>query len=108
MSMSGDDYKIPFDLRLNQIIEAKVEEVLSNRLALNGSVIPDVLPLSKAAHLLGYNSARPIYQDIEDGLLRVGHEVQDRRRPGSTTPRYFVDIPAARKRLAMKPEERYQ
>lgn len=99
-----------FDLEsyLGKLIEAKIEEALSRCNHHSDWHISDLMPVSKAAPLLGYSSVRPIYQDIEDGLLRVGHEVQDRRRPGSTSSRYFVDIPAAKKRLAMLPEERSQ
>jgi hypothetical protein len=106
--MSKTAFNLDWDICLTRLVEEKIEEVLQRKSLLPKEPVSEVVPVSKAAPLLGYSSVRPIYQDIEDGLLRVGHEVQDRRRPGSTSSRYFINIPAAKKRLAMSPEERAQ
>jgi len=90
------------------LVEAKVREILERggKESLPSCGEVEILPLRKAAPFLGYDSSRPLYQDIDDGLLRVGYEVEDRRRPGSSSPRYFINVPAARQRLSLTPEER--
>ncbi|MEL7359162.1 MAG: hypothetical protein AAFN40_21710 [Cyanobacteria bacterium J06560_6] len=92
---------------VDAIIERKVKEVLGKMLGL-----PDhpqevgVYPITEAAPRLGYEKPAQLYKDIAAGLLRVGHEVEDRRRPGRSKPRYFIDIDAAKSRLKQIPEKR--
>lgn len=96
------------DRYLALLVETKIREFLDDHTSNQNMPfnIGEVVPLRKAASLLGYSSSRPLYHDIEEGLLRVGHEIEDRRRPGSRSPRYFVNVPAARRRLALVPEAR--
>lgn len=63
------------------------------------------LPLKEAARALGYKP-RQLYTTINEGLLRVGIEVQDRRTPSSELARYYFDIEACKKRLSTPPEKR--
>jgi hypothetical protein len=63
-------------------------------------------PTSQAYKLLGYDSPSQLYDAVESGLLRVGKEVQDRRKPQAVNARYYFDIEACQKRLAESPERR--
>ncbi|MGB3295881.1 MAG: hypothetical protein WBB01_23095 [Phormidesmis sp.] len=92
---------------VDAIVERKVKEVLGRMLGFSQQPIEsDACPITEAATRLGYDKPAQIYKDIAAGLLRVGHEVEDRRRPGRKKPRYFVDVPAARARLKQNPEKR--
>ncbi|NET34690.1 MAG: hypothetical protein F6K19_22130 [Cyanothece sp. SIO1E1] len=92
---------------VDAIIERKVKEVLGKMLGLSGqSLEPESVPITEAAARLGYENPTQIYKDIAAGLLRVGHEVEDRRRPGRKKPRYFINIAAAKTRLKQNPEKR--
>lgn len=89
------------------IIERKVKEVLTKMLGLSSHLEEaGTYPIPEAATRLGYENSAQIYKDIAAGLLRVGHEVEDRRRPGRKKPRYFIDIAAARTRLKQNPQNR--
>ena len=92
---------------VDAIIERKVKEVLGQMLGLsNQPKEVGAYPIAEAASRLGYEKPAQIYKDIAAGLLRVGHEVEDRRRPGRSKPRYFIDIAAAKARLKQIPEKR--
>lgn len=92
---------------VDAIIERKVKEVLGQMLGLSEHPKEvGVYPIAEAASRLGYEKPAQIYKDIAAGLLRVGHEVEDRRRPGRSKPRYFIDIVAAKARLKQIPERR--
>lgn len=92
---------------VDAIIERKVKEVLGKMLGLaSQSTEPESVPIAEAATRLGYENPAQIYKDIAAGLLRVGHEVEDRRRPGRQKPRYFINIAAAKTRLKQNPEKR--
>lgn len=92
---------------VDAIIERKVKEVLGQMLGLsNQPKEVGAYPIAEAASRLGYEKPAQIYKDIAAGLLRVGHEVEDRRRPGRSKPRYFIDIAAAKVRLKQNPEKR--
>lgn len=67
---------------------------------------PSTVPIAEAAKILGYPSPQAVYKDISGGLLRVGHEVEDRRRPGREKPRYYINIEAAKQRLRSDPARR--
>lgn len=91
---------------VTQLVRAEVKRVLAEMLGVANQPELETLPLQKAVTVLGYDSVRQIYRDIENGLLRVGVEVQDRRRPGTQKARYYINIPATRKRLQSPPEKR--
>lgn len=90
-------------------IEHKVREVLVNMLGLDQKETEArrrYYPTSKAWKLLDFDSQDQLYDAINSGLLRVGTEVSDRRKPQSAMPRYYFDIEACQKRLAEPPEKR--
>lgn len=91
---------------VERLIEAKVRLVLAEMLGITNKPEPTVLSLKDAVTALAYQSERQLYRDIEDGLLRIGVEVEDRRRPGTKKARYYINIPATRKRLNSAPEKR--
>ena len=91
---------------VERLVEIKVRQVLAEMLGVATQKEPSVLSLKDAVSALGYQSERQIYRDIEDGLLRVGIEIEDRRRPGTKKARYFVNIAAVRERLNSPPEKR--
>lgn len=66
----------------------------------------EFLPTSKAYKKLGYPSAKQLRKAIDDGILRIGHEVQDRRSDDSTKPIYYFNIQACIKQLNKPPEKR--
>ena len=65
-----------------------------------------VMPLSEAWKELNYNSKDACYRRIRKGHYRVGHEVEDRRMPGSRDPLYWLDIAACRARDKVIPAKR--
>lgn len=80
-----------------------IREEVSNAIAqLNP---PRYASSRKAAMLLGY-SYRQLIRAVEEGVLRVGKEVQDRRASDSSKASYYFDIPACEKRLKCPPEKR--
>lgn len=91
---------------VTQLVRVEVKRILAEMLGVANQTEPETVPLQKAVIVLGYDSVRQLYKDIENGLLRVGIEVEDRRRPGTQKARYYVNIPATRKRLQSPPEKR--
>ena len=91
---------------IEEMVERKVKRILADMLGLNEQAEPSIKPIAKAFKTLGYESPQGVYKDIRSGLLRVGHEVFDRRRPGSQKPRYVIDIEAAKERLKSDPDRR--
>ena len=66
----------------------------------------EFLPTSEAYKRLGYPSGKQLRKAIDDGILRVGNEVQDRRSDDSTRPIYYFNIQACIKQLNTPPEKR--
>jgi len=97
--------RIPLS-EVERLVELKVRQVLAEMLGVTNQKEPTVLSLKDAVQALGYQSERQIYRDVEDGLFRVGIEIEDRRRPGTKKARYFVNMPAARERLKHPPQKR--
>ncbi|WP_204140308.1 hypothetical protein [Halomicronema sp. CCY15110] len=60
-----------------------------------------------AYELLGLDSPEQLREAVRGGLLRVGCEVRDRRKPNASKPRYQFNIPKCQKRLAERPEKRW-
>ena len=56
--------------------------------------------------LLGLDDAEQLRDAVRSGLLRVGQEVRDRRKPQAKLPRYQFHIEKCQKRLSEKPERR--
>ena len=63
-------------------------------------------PTSQAWKLLDFDNRDQLYDAVSSGLLRLGIEVSDRRKPKSALPRYYFNIEACRQRLAEPPEKR--
>ncbi len=61
---------------------------------------------SSAYSLLGLDDAEQLRDAVRSGLLRVGQEVRDRRKPQGKLPRYQFHIEKCQKRLSEKPERR--
>lgn len=94
------------------IPESQLKEAIKQALAEMLGVQPQqptkrkAYPTSKAYEILGYDSPGQLYDAVESGLLRLGKEVQDRRKPQAVNARYYFDIEACQKRLAEVPERR--
>lgn len=63
-------------------------------------------PTNDAYSKLGYDNPSQLYDAVATGLLRIGKEVQDRRKPKAKLPRYYFDIEACQSRLKDPPEKR--
>lgn len=61
---------------------------------------------NSAYALLGLDTAEQLREAVRSGLLRVGQEVRDRRKPQAKLPRYQFHIEKCQKRLSDKPERR--
>lgn len=55
---------------------------------------------------LGLTSYQDLHNGIASGLLRIGTEVIDIRKPGAQRPRYQVNLAKARRRLEQSQEKR--
>jgi hypothetical protein len=88
-------------------LKQAVSEILAEMLGVSSSIPQHkVYPTSKAWRELGYNCQQQLYDAVASRLLRVGYEVEDRRKPQSRLPRYYFDIERCQKRLKELPEKR--
>ena len=91
-------------------LRAAVKEVLAEMLGMNHAAPAsnrqwyDTDPAYK---LLGFDKAEQLREAVRSGLLRVGHEVRDRRKPQARIPRYQFHIERCQKRLSQRPEKRW-
>jgi hypothetical protein len=85
-----------------------VRTILAEMLGVGGTepTTKRVAPTKEAIALLGYKNDEQLYDAVASGLLRLGKEVEDRRKPTGQRPRYYFDIDKCRKRLAELPERR--
>lgn len=93
------------------LVEAAVERKLRKLLAplmSSEAANPDAewVDANEACKRLGYPSTKVLYENISSGLLRLGKEVRDRRKPGRKKPRYQFHIPSCEKRLGSDPSKR--
>ncbi len=88
---------------IRAIVRDEISKILAPIARINQQTY---LPTSEAYKLLGYRSARQLYNAVEHGLLRLGREVQDRRTNTSEKPRYYFNISVCLKRLEQLPENR--
>jgi hypothetical protein len=78
-------------------LKQAVREVLSEMLGL-GTPLPQASPLRQwydtdpAYTLLGFDEAEQLREAVRSGLLRIGYEVRDRRKPQAKLPRYQFHI----------------
>lgn len=91
----------------SQLREA-VREILAEMLGIQSQSKPKrrLYPTSKAWKELGYDNQVQLYDATAAGLLRVGYEVEDRRKPNAKLPRYYFDIERCQQRLSQLPEKR--
>lgn len=89
-----------------QDVRAIIRDEIAKAFGINQN--PDIKYLStkEAASVLGYKNPQPLYKLINNGILRIGKEVQDRRSPNSVYADYWFNIPACQKRLNTPPEKR--
>lgn len=92
-------------------LKQAVREVLAEMLGLNMPEQPTPLrqwyDTDPAYHLLGLDDAEQLREAVRSGLLRLGNEVRDRRKPKGKLPRYQFHIEKCQKRLSEKPERRW-
>ena len=92
-------------------LKQAVREVLAEMLGM--AIQPQISPLRQwydtdpAYQLLGLDEAEQLREAVRSGLLRVGHEVRDRRKPQAKLPRYQFHIEKCQQRLAERPEQRW-
>lgn len=95
---------------IEALVEAKVRVVLAQLLGPLITQQPqpqaEWLDLKDAFALLGFPSQKALRDAIRDGLLRQGHEVRDRRKPGAQNARYQVNVELSQKRLNAQPDKR--
>jgi hypothetical protein len=91
---------------IKQIVDARIKELFGNLLGLNDPKDIEFLPTNQAYKKLGYPSAKALRVAVENGTLRLGIEVQDRRSPDSIYASYYFNVPACIKRLNIPPEKR--
>lgn len=91
----------------SQLREA-VREILAEMLGVHSQPKPKrkFYPTSKAWGELGYDNQEQLYDAVSSGLLRVGYEVEDRRKPDAKLARYYFDIERCQQRLSQVPEKR--
>jgi len=91
-------------------LKQAVREILAEMLGVQGA---QVTPLRQwydtdpAYQKLGFDSAEQLRESVRSGLLRLGHEVRDRRKPKAKLPRYQFHLEKCQKRLAEHPEKRW-
>ncbi|NJL21201.1 MAG: hypothetical protein HC895_10875 [Leptolyngbyaceae cyanobacterium SM1_3_5] len=93
-------------------LKQAVREVLAEMLGLDAPAPASVSPLRQwydtdpAYTPLGLNDPEQLREAVRSGLLRVGHEVRDRRKPKAKLPRYQFHIEKCQQRLSERPERR--
>jgi hypothetical protein len=60
-----------------------------------------------AYRLLDLDDPEQLREAVRSGLLRIGHEVRDRRKPKAKLPRYQFHIEKCHKRLSERAEKRW-
>ena len=60
-----------------------------------------------AYQMLGFDHPNQLREAVRGGLLRLGHEVRDRRKPNAKIARYQFHLEKCQKRLSEKPERRW-
>jgi len=59
-----------------------------------------------AYQMLGFDHPKQLREAVTSGLLRIGHEVRDRRKPNGKLPRYQFHLDKCQQRLSVRPEKR--
>lgn len=105
-------WRIPLSERFvsEQQLKQVVREILAEMLGVGIEQAPasnrQWYDTNSAYTLLGLDSAEQLREAVRSGLLRVGQEVRDRRKPQAKLPRYQFHLEKCQKRLSEKPERR--
>lgn len=105
MTNNGERY-IP-ESQLRAAVKAILAEMLSLNDTPKQSNSRQWYDTNPAYELLGLDTAEQLRDAVRSGLLRVGHEVRDRRKPNARLPRYQFHIEQCQKRLSERPEKRW-
>ena len=89
-----------------QDIRAIVRDEIRKMIGVDKSLDLEYIPTKKAYRRLGYTSPAALRKAVNDGILRLGKEVQDRKNSDRVYRNYYFNIPACIKRLNIPPEER--
>ncbi|MEL6493949.1 MAG: hypothetical protein AAFQ41_02340 [Cyanobacteria bacterium J06623_7] len=89
-----------------QDIRAIIRDELRKIVGANNRQDIIYLPTNEAYKQLGFTSSAQLRQAVNNGLLRVGKEVQDRRSPDAAHSSYYFNIPLCVNRLNTRPEKR--
>ncbi len=80
-------------------IKQVVREVLAEMLNPPVNAQTGWVALKDGVEPLGYPSYKALHKDVVAGLLRMGVELRDRRKPGAKSARLQIHIGRAHKRL---------
>lgn len=90
-------------------LRAAIRQILAEMLLGNQPAAPDNrrhYPTAAAWQKLGFDNQKQLYAAVESGILRLGHEVEDRRKPTGKKARYYFDLERCKQRLSLPPEKR--
>ncbi len=92
--------------QLKEAVRAVLSEMLGLGITSQVPVTRQWFDTDPAYQLLGLKDAEQLREAVRSGLLRVGHEVRDRRKPQARLPRYQFHIDKCQQRLSARPERR--
>ncbi|NJO73290.1 MAG: hypothetical protein HC833_05675 [Leptolyngbyaceae cyanobacterium RM1_406_9] len=100
-----DEKAIPLS-QLKQAVREVLAEMLGLEFQIQAHTNRQWYDTDPAYQLLGLDDPEQLREAVRSGLLRVGHEVRDRRKPQAKLPRYQFHIENCQKRLSERPERR--
>jgi hypothetical protein len=114
VKVSSEEYTQRLDINsspqdLAELLEPIVRKILADMLGVTQDrhQNPQVwFDTAKAYSLLDLADSEQLREMVRSGLLRLGKEVRDRRKPNSQKPRYQFNIERCKKRLLELPEKR--
>lgn len=95
--------------QLKEVVAVMVRQELAKMLGLTQQTThpnQEWFNTSQAYSMLGYEHPKHLYDAVSSGLLRLGHEVRDRRKPGSRKAIYQFHVAKCQARLLEPPEKR--
>jgi hypothetical protein len=98
------DHLIPKS-QIKQAIREILAEMLGVQMAQSGEQ-RQWYDTDPAYELLDLDEPEQLRDAVRSGLLRIGYEVRDRRKPRAKLPRYQFHIERCQQRLLEKPEKR--
>ena len=91
--------------QLKQAVREILAEMLGVQVVQSGSQ-RQWYDTDPAYELLDLDEPEQLREAVRSGLLRIGYEVRDRRKPRAKLPRYQFHIERCQQRLLEKPEKR--